>query len=82
MRTNQLVGWLDVGSSKLLKLVPLPNPISELQHTPLPRLVLRARSVPSSPHSSTVLETKAHLGPNSRLGSVSHNKGNGCCQSI
>jgi len=33
--------------------------------------VLRARSVPLSPHNSTVLETKAHLGPNLGLGSAS-----------
>jgi hypothetical protein len=33
--------------------------------------VLRAGSVPSSPHNFVVLKTKAHLGPNLGLGSVS-----------
>jgi hypothetical protein len=33
--------------------------------------VLRAGSVPSSPHNFVVLETKAHLGPNLGLGSAS-----------
>jgi hypothetical protein len=33
--------------------------------------VLKIRSVPSSPHNSVVLETKAHLGPNLGLGSAS-----------
>jgi len=32
--------------------------------------MLRAGSVPSSPHNFTVLETKAHLGPNLGLGST------------
>ncbi len=30
--------------------------------------------MPSSPHNSVVLETKAHLGPNLGLGSVSKNE--------
>jgi len=72
MQTNQLVGWFDAGFSEKLKLVPLPSPIPKLQHAPLPFLVLRAGSVPSSPHNSTVLKTKAHLGFNLGLGSVSH----------
>jgi len=33
--------------------------------------VLRARSVPLNVHNSAVLETKAHLGPNLGLGSMS-----------
>jgi len=33
--------------------------------------VLRAGSMPLSPHNSVVLETKAHLGPNLGLGSAS-----------
>jgi hypothetical protein len=33
--------------------------------------MLRAGSVPSSPHNSVVLEIKAHLGPNLGLGSAS-----------
>jgi hypothetical protein len=33
--------------------------------------VLRAGSVPSSPHNFVVLETKAHLAPNLGLGSTS-----------
>jgi len=33
--------------------------------------MLRARSMPSSPHNSVVLETKAHLEPNLGLGSMS-----------
>jgi hypothetical protein len=71
MQTNQLVGWFDACSNEQLKLVLLPNSIPELQHAPLPLLVLRAGSVPSSPHNSIVLETKAHLGPNLGLGSAS-----------
>jgi len=52
-------------------LVPLPSPISELQHAPLPLLVLGVRSVPSSPHNFDVVETKAHFRPNLGLGSAS-----------
>ncbi len=33
--------------------------------------MLRAKSVPSSPHNSIVLETKAHLGSNLGLGNAS-----------
>ncbi len=66
----ELVSWFDASSSKLLKLVPLPSPIPELRHAPLPLLVLRAGSVPSNPHNSVVLETKAHLGSNLGLGSA------------
>ncbi len=33
--------------------------------------MLKAVSVPSSPHNFVVLETKAHLGPNLGLGSTS-----------
>jgi hypothetical protein len=36
--------------------------------------VLKAGSVPSSPHNSVVLEIKAHLGSNLGLGSASHIK--------
>jgi len=35
--------------------------------------MLRAGNVPSSPHNSVVLETKAHLGHNLGLGSASIN---------
>ncbi len=42
-----------------------------MAHTLLPLLVLRAGSMPSSPHNSAVFETKAHLGPNLGLGSTS-----------
>jgi len=66
-----LFGWFDAGSSKWLKLVPFASPISELQHAPLPLLVLRVGSVPSSPHNFVVLKTKAHLGSNLGLGSAS-----------
>ncbi len=44
----------DAGSNKKLKLVTLPSPILELQHTPLPLLVLRAGSVPQVPHNFIV----------------------------
>jgi len=39
---------------------------------PPPLLVLRVGNVPSSPHNSVVLETKAHFGPNLELGSASN----------
>jgi len=67
--TNLLVDLMQV--QEVTKACPLPSPIPNLQHTPLPVLVLRAGSVPSSPHNSAILETKAHLGLNLGLGSVS-----------
>ncbi len=51
--TNLLV-WFDANLNKFLKLVTLPSPISELQHTPLPLLVLRVGSVPRVPHNFIV----------------------------
>jgi hypothetical protein len=51
--TNLLVGF-DVGSSKYLKFVTLLSSISELQHAPLPLLVLRVGSVPRVPHNFAV----------------------------
>jgi len=33
--------------------------------------MLRVGNMPSNPHNSTVLETKAHIGPNLGLGSAS-----------
>jgi hypothetical protein len=39
------------------KLVTLPNPIQELQHTPLPLLVLRAGNVPRTSNNSAVWPT-------------------------
>jgi len=48
--TNLLVGLMHVRVSEWL--VPLPSPIPELQHAPLPLLVLRAGSVPQVFHNS------------------------------
>jgi hypothetical protein len=43
--TNLLVGWMQIRVSNW-KLVTLLNPISKLQHAPLPPLMLRVGSVP------------------------------------
>jgi hypothetical protein len=50
------------------KLVTLSSPIPELQHAPLPLLVLKARSVPRIPHNSTIWVTWTHLGLTRNLG--------------
>jgi hypothetical protein len=47
--TNLLVGLMQVRVSEYL--VTLPSPIPELQHGPLPLLVLRAGSVPRVLHN-------------------------------
>jgi len=44
------------------KLVLLPSPILEPQHTPLPLLVLSAGNVPLSPHTSAFLKPRPTLG--------------------
>jgi len=71
MRTNQLVGWFWCRFEWVTKASPLPSPIPELQHAPLPLLMLNLGSMPSSPHNFAVLKIKAHLGSNLGLGSVS-----------
>ncbi len=53
--TNLLVGLMQVRVSE--KLVTLPSPILKFQHTPLPLLVLRARSMPQVPHNSAMRVT-------------------------
>jgi hypothetical protein len=50
--THWVVGWMQIRTSK--RLATLPSPILELQHAPLPLLVLSARSVPRVPHNSVV----------------------------
>ncbi len=50
--TNLLVSLMQVRTSEYL--VPLPSPIPELQHAPLPLLVLKAGNVPQVlPNSAT-----------------------------
>ncbi len=53
--TNLLVGLMQVRVSE--QLVSLPSPIPELQHAPLPLLVLKAGSVPQVPHNFAVRVT-------------------------
>jgi hypothetical protein len=53
------------------KLVLFPSPIPELQHAPLPFLVLSVGSVPSSLLISALYKTKAHFGPSLKLRSAS-----------
>jgi hypothetical protein len=53
--TNLLVGLMQVRISEYL--VTLPSPIPELQHAPLPLLVLKAGSVPQVPNNSVVKVT-------------------------
>jgi len=53
--TNLLVGLMQVWVSE--QLVTFPSPILELQHAPLPLLVLRAGSVPQVPRNSAVRVT-------------------------
>ncbi len=53
--TNLLVGLMQVRISEYL--VTFPSPIPELQHAPLPLLVLKAGSVPQVPNNSVVKVT-------------------------
>ncbi len=53
------------------KLVPLPSPILELQHAPLPLISAECwKRTLKSPYFH-ILEAEAHLGPSLGLGSVS-----------
>ncbi len=51
--TNLLVGWMQILVNNK-KLVTLPSFIPELQHAPLPLLVLKARNVPRTYNISVV----------------------------
>ncbi len=52
------------------KLVTLPNPILELQHSPLPLLVLRVGSVPQVLNKSVVWVIWTRLGSASMMGRI------------
>jgi hypothetical protein len=56
--TNQLMVGFVVGCEWMNKLVPLPSPIPEPQHAPLPLSVLSVGSVPSSPQTSAFLKLR------------------------